>query len=532
VLRIHVESYKKSIEQYLDCEVRYWLKENVPGDLKKYVKNPHSIGINKTTGKSEIFVPVIEKKQTWVFSYRFKPDQKISTQLLSHLENSSRAFVALLSNESYQQTELYYRKTAELLAQELEKSVILLDNQGGLIFENDLSKDNDLLHRFNNYVAQTGDSKIDNSLEYSFIIDDSNPILIYLTNIHFSNSYIGKLIKGELLSSLATKKKSIPFSLSNISFNGIIGKHPELIQNINIAKKVAITDSTVLLRGESGTGKELFAYAIHEISHRRRGPFVAINCAAIPENLLESELFGYEPGAFTGASKKGKIGKIEAAHMGTILLDEIGDMSPSLQAKLLRLLQNMQFERVGGTKSITVDVRFISATHRDLEDLIRQGLFRRDLFYRINVIPIYIPPLRERGDDIELLLNHFIKKYAVLSKTGYKTFSYDALQCIKSALWTGNIRELENVVEYCMTVSSSEKIILEDLPLNILKPVKIESSSYEHTDTQRPNRKISKAELAQLLIKFGYTTEAKKELAKHVGISLATLYRWLKNYQL
>jgi two-component system, NtrC family, response regulator HydG len=227
--------------------------------------------------------------------------------------------------------------------------------------------------------------------------------------------------------------------------------------------RVAPTDSTVLVTGESGTGKELVAYAIHSNSSRAERPFVAINCAAITETLLESELFGYEKGAFTGAVALKK-GRLEMAEGGSVFLDEIGELSPALQAKLLRVLQDKAFERVGGTRRIAVDFRLIAATNRNLEEAITQGAFRRDLYYRLNVVALTIPPLRERPDDIPLLAQYFIRRHAGKIKRRVTGFTPAALACLSKYEWPGNVRELENAIERAVVLGSTDQILAEDLP--------------------------------------------------------------------
>ena len=230
--------------------------------------------------------------------------------------------------------------------------------------------------------------------------------------------------------------------------------------------KVAPTDATVLIMGESGVGKEVAARMIHALSRRKEGPFVAVNCAAIPDELIESELFGHEKGAFTGATTPKK-GKFDLAHRGTIFLDEIGDMSLSAQAKVLRVLQERRFERVGGTKTIEVDVRVIAATNKDLQEEIRQGRFREDLFFRLNVVPIVIPPLRERVEDIPLLADEFLSELARHSGLGKKRLTPEALEALKRYAWPGNVRELRNVIERLVIMAHGEEIRLEHLPSEI-----------------------------------------------------------------
>ncbi len=252
-------------------------------------------------------------------------------------------------------------------------------------------------------------------------------------------------------------------------FENIIGDSPQMQKIYRIVEKVADTDSTVLILGESGTGKELIAKAIHYNSPRRNRPFVPINCGAIPEELLESELFGHEKGAFTSAIKE-RAGRFELANGGTIFLDEIGDMSPKLQVKLLRVLQEHRFERIGGTKTIKVDIRVIAATHQDLEKAVEEGKFREDLFYRLNVIPIKIPPLRERGTDIDLLVTYFMKTYSKRKGMQPKKIAPETMECLRRFHWPGNVRELENVIERLLILTDSEEIRPEHLPEHILRP--------------------------------------------------------------
>jgi DNA-binding NtrC family response regulator len=232
---------------------------------------------------------------------------------------------------------------------------------------------------------------------------------------------------------------------------------------MELVRTVAKSEATALVRGESGTGKELIANAIHACSNRAQEPFVKVNCAAIPENLLEDELFGHEKGAFTDAQRERK-GKFELAHGGTIFLDEIGDMPAALQVKILRVLQERQFERIGGTRTFHVDVRLIAATNRDLEALIREGEFRQDLYYRLNVIPIVLPPLRERGDDVLNLAAHFLGRFNLKNNKNFRGFSDEAQQILSRYAWPGNVRELENAIERAVVLGQGDEIRPEHLP--------------------------------------------------------------------
>lgn len=243
---------------------------------------------------------------------------------------------------------------------------------------------------------------------------------------------------------------------------GIVAGSPSMLSVLETVKKVAPTNATVMIYGESGTGKELIARAIHQLSDRAQRPFVSVSAGALPETLLESELFGYEKGAFTGAMQA-KPGRFELANGGTIFLDEIGDISPAVQVKLLRVLQERVFERLGGTRSIEVDVRVVAATNRDLQELIAAGAFREDLYYRLNVVPITLPPLRERPEDIPRLIAHFLEKIGA----GKKRIAPEAMRALVDYKWPGNVRELENTVERIVILSHGDEIGLEDLPAEI-----------------------------------------------------------------
>lgn len=310
---------------------------------------------------------------------------------------------------------------------------------------------------------------------------------------------------------------------SKYTFDDILGNSEELKGCINLAEKSARSNTTVLILGESGTGKELFAHAIHSSSMRRENPFIKVNCAAIPETLLESEFFGYAKGAFTGASKS-KIGKFELAHSGTIFLDEIGDMNLILQGKLLRVLQEMEFERVGGNQTIKVDVRVIAATNRNLRELIRLGKFREDLFYRLNVVEITIPPLRVRKDDLPVLLDNLIVK--LNRKLGKKVrgVSKEAEEMLDNFDWPGNVRELENVIERVMITMDEEIITKKNLSQHINQfKISHDRDIELITIDQMEEMLIRKA-----VAKYGNTVEGKRRASQALNISLATLYNKLK----
>ncbi|NLY77876.1 MAG: sigma 54-interacting transcriptional regulator [Tissierellia bacterium] len=318
-----------------------------------------------------------------------------------------------------------------------------------------------------------------------------------------------------------------------VSFEQIIGDSPKIAEVKDIARKVASSKSAVLLTGESGTGKELFARAIHDASNRSHMPFVAINCASIPDNLLESELFGYEGGAFTGASKQGQMGKLELANGGTLFLDEIGDLPLHLQPKLLRVLQDGVFMRLGGKEYISVDFRLIAATNKDLKEMIKSGEFREDLYYRLNVIPIHIPPLRERIEDIDKLSEYLLEKYCYMLGISKKYFSDDVKRAFYRYRWPGNVRELENVVEYLVNIVKGDEIRFEYLPSNIRDSVK-DYSTKVHSPCNLKDLldKYERDILESYLKTYGNSTEDKEKIASVLGINLSTLYRKLNKYNL
>ena len=252
-----------------------------------------------------------------------------------------------------------------------------------------------------------------------------------------------------------------------LNLSGMVGQSPRLGEVLRVLAKVAPTDSTVLVTGESGTGKELLVRALHANSRRIGKPFVPVNCGAIPKELLESELFGHEKGAFTSAVRT-RQGRFELAEGGTIFLDEIGEMDLSLQVKILRALQEKEFERVGGDKTLKADVRIVAATNRDLEVEVQAGRFREDLYYRLNVIPLHLPPLRERGEDILLLADHFLRRFCRQKSRPTLTISSTARDMILAYPWPGNVRELENIMERLSILCEGDEIVVEDLPRKIL----------------------------------------------------------------
>ncbi len=315
-------------------------------------------------------------------------------------------------------------------------------------------------------------------------------------------------------------------TVMDYTFEDIIGESTAINSVKEQALKVAGGNSTVLITGESGTGKEIFARAIHQASSRNEGPFISVNCGAIPETLLESELFGYEGGAFTGARKEGKAGKFELASDGTIFLDEIGEMPLHLQVKLLHVLQNREVERVGGSKRIPVDVRIIAASNRDLEQMMQHGNFRKDLYFRLSVIPLHIPPLKERREDIPALVERCLAKYAPMLNKVFAGVEQEAMDCLLCYSWPGNVRELENAVEYAVNMAAGDLINLSSLPPRIKENSQDQVIKADAPLKERV-REYEKMILQTYLNRYGASLEGKNDIAEKLEISRATLYRKL-----
>lgn len=314
----------------------------------------------------------------------------------------------------------------------------------------------------------------------------------------------------------------------------LVGKSAAMEEVRDRIRLAAESDSTILIVGETGTGKELVAEEIHERSRRSRGPMVKLNCAALPETLLESELFGHAKGAFTGAAKD-KPGRFEMAHRGTLMLDEIGDLSPLMQVKLLRVVQHREFERLGENQTRRADVRIITATHRDLHGLVEAGRFRADLFYRLNVFPIHLPPLRERGTDILLLAQHFMEIFNRQTGKTIQALSADVRRILMDFCWPGNVRELENAIEHAFVTCTGTEIGLFDLPVEIrlthLREQLCRKSDPKESALLEPiSRKSSvepptREELERLLTEC---RQNRAEAARRLGVDRTTIWRWMK----
>jgi len=346
-------------------------------------------------------------------------------------------------------------------------------------------------------------------------------------HIHFLDS-VSRIAAVSLenilaLDALRSENRQLKAKLS--ATGKLIGESREIRQVEKFIAQVAQSDSTVLIRGESGTGKEVVARAIHQNSPRRDRPFIAINCGAIPETLFESELFGYEKGAFTGALGVKK-GKLEAAEDGTLFLDEIGELPPPMQAKLLRVLQQKEIERIGGTRSIPFKARVLAATNKNLEQAIKSGEFRQDLYYRLNVVSVRVPPLREHRDDIPLLALYFAAKYAEKSKRPFKGISREARLLLTRYSWPGNVRELENAIEHAIVLGLTEEILPEDLPIGIIEEQSAELSEEKY------HRVINDAKRDLIRSSLGEAKGNFPEAARLLGIHPKYLHRLVRNLNL
>lgn len=318
-------------------------------------------------------------------------------------------------------------------------------------------------------------------------------------------------------------------NLSKGSFDKVLGKSYKLEKAKDIAKQVAKTTSSIFIFGESGTGKEVFARAIHEYSEKK-GQFIPVNCSAIPQELFESEFFGYESGAFTGASKKGKMGIFELAKDGTVFLDEIGDLPMSMQAKLLRVLQEKEVQRIGGEKITKINSRIISATNKDLSELVKKGEFREDLYYRLNVVEIDLPPLRERKEDIEILIHSFLNEICEQNGKPLLSISKEAMEVLQRYKWKGNIRELKNTIETIVVLSKDTTIYIDDIPHYILKS--LESIIDEDDNDLNITRATQKLEIKIIKKSLEITKGNKAKAAKLLSIPRATLYYKMDQYNI
>ena len=430
-------------------------------------------------------------------------------------------------------------KFLKTIIDSVSEGIIAVDASGNISFVNNVVEQLFRLRR-ESLIGQPVTSYFPNSLlpetiqnrkrftdkEIEVSVSGSKKKLICSTApIFIENQIVGAVKTCRDIKELSKVAGTIFQGHERITFEDIQGRSKPMHKVIERADVAASGNSTILLRGDSGTGKELFARAIHQASPFHDGPFQAINCSAIPETLLESELFGYEEGAFTGAKKDGKPGKFELADGGTLFLDEIGDMPLPLQAKLLRVLESNTLERIGGNKKYSFNVRIVAATNRNLEEMIEHGQFRSDLYYRLNVIPLYIPSLRERKEDILYLAEFFLNKYSNLLQKQITGLDYAVKDILLRYRWPGNVRELENVIEYAVNFEQSKLITMQSLPQWIIQNC---SGGNKKTTLKKKTADLENETIRKMIAEMGDSVETKKKIAAKLGISLTTLYRKLK----
>ena len=495
---------------------------------------------------AEVCCPIIceEKSYGVIGLIAFTKEQaEIINSNKENLLNFLGKMADLISNKLKAQIRTYEleleKKKLEILIDSMDKAILSINKYGKIekynskfieIFKLDNNIYNKDISEILSFTKHTKDNYENKT--YSFYYKKGN---YTLNGVYSINKIILKNeLKGYVIDFIDKKNAIKNYNKINkdcrITLDSIIGESNVIKATKREALIAAKSTSTVLITGESGTGKELFARAIHTHSDRCDNPFIAVNCAAIPDNLLESELFGYEEGAFTGAKKGGKLGKFELANRGTIFLDEIGDMSLNLQAKLLRVLQEKELNKIGSKSNISIDVRIVAATNKDLESMVSKGTFREDLYYRLNVIPISLPSLRERKDDIPLLINYMIKEYSIKLNKHVTGIDEDVLSLLINHRWPGNIRELQNIIEYSVNMSSNS-IITMDIILNRIKNIEYIEVTKSNEDI-RTLDELEKKEIIKAINKYKDYKKDKELIAKALGISRATLYRKIEKYKI
>jgi DNA-binding NtrC family response regulator len=372
------------------------------------------------------------------------------------------------------------------------------------------------------------------SLEVSLEAIEAGAYDFVLKPLHFPQLLIS-VQRALFLNQVQTENTTLKSLFSEQDFlglKGIIGRSPGFKQAMELAKRVSSSQANIIISGESGSGKEVVARAVHELGERKNQPFIAINCSAIPENLLESELFGYAKGAFTGAMGS-KVGLFEEANNGTLFLDEIGDLALPLQAKLLRVLQERKIKRIGENQTRDITARIICATHKNLKKEVEAGKFREDLYFRLNVIPIYMPPLRDRKEDILPLSEYFLKKFSIMNNVALKGFTKDAIKKLEGLPWQGNVRELENAIERAVVLATSEFIEADDLPSNDHNGSESKSEAGAGNALFTINSLMTLEDVCKKYIEFIFKRNnfAKEQTAKELDIDRKTLYRKLKEIE-
>lgn len=419
----------------------------------------------------------------------------------------------------------------EEIANKISDGIIILNSNNKVIYANNYVRKslNIGSNEIDKIIVNIGNESDENNIRINFNGIDYNGIGEVLGIDSKSYNYKSIIILNKICNKNKRSNELKNNVWGEIPLESIIGESEAMKSVKRKIVKIANSTSSVLITGESGTGKEVIARAIHSESNRRDKPFIAINCAAIPEQLLESELFGYAKGAFSGASNSGRVGKFELANGGVIFLDEIGDMPLALQVKLLRVLQERKFSKIGSNKMINLDIRVISATNKNIKEMIKEKTFREDLYYRINVIPIELPSLSERKEDIEPLVLNFIDKYCNNYNLPNISIDKKVIEKLKSYPWEGNIRELQNAVEFMINLVGEDNLITTDiLPEYIVEyynSKKVDPLKNIMEDDFITLEELEKKYINFALSKYGRDTKGKSKAAKKLGIGLATLYR-------
>lgn len=443
-----------------------------------------------------------------------------TNQYMKLLINTSNIISTLLINEEIKKNEKIMDKIVEKVIDNSTENIVVTNNKGNIMYCNPVVQDwFSFCDLYKKSIHQLFPRNIAN-----WLLDKSPTTKKYVIDKNFSGtlSSIPIAVDEKIVAHIIKMEKSSKTEMAKskkLHTNFIITSDKKMLNLKEKIIKIANSPSSVLITGETGTGKELFAKAIHYSSNRKDNPFIPINCANIPENLFESELFGYEEGAFTGAKKGGKLGLFEMANGGTLLLDEIGELPLYLQAKLLRVLQDNAIQRLGSLQFIPIDVRIIASTNKNLEEMINENSFREDLYYRLNVIPLKIPPLRERSGDVEILTHYFIEKYSKKLNKNIYSITPEAIAQLTDYHWPGNVRELENAIEYSINMEESKIIQLENLP------EKLQNINNSSTNSLA---KLESKLIVETIDKYGWDVKGKENAAKELGISLRTLYRKLE----
>ena len=496
--------------------------------------------------KNEMVLGVV----TIIIAYSSNNEKYIFTKskVMGLLETITELIISKVQAKEYIKRIEIIEQQFEVLYSNMQDGVIVIDNRNRIVkynykIEEYLKVKNTTLRGIliSEIFPNIDSSLISNVEGESHIIELENKtsgfagtglIIPLLSNNTYNGAKVNLLTNFRIDTSIY---RSINSS-DDIIFDDIIGESTAIREAVNLAKKVAPYETNIVLYGESGTGKELFARSIHNYSHSTRDPFVTVNCAAIPETLIESELWGYEEGAFTGANKKGKPGKFEIANGGTIFLDEISEMPLFLQPKILRIIQEKKLVRLGGIKTVNLDVRIIAATNRYLEELVDNGYFRKDLYYRINVLKITLPPLRDRKGDVRILVDHFLDYYS--NKTGMPklTLEPEAVSELDAYYWNGNIRELQNFIEALYCISDKKIISIDVVKTRLQSTIHKQKQKLTQLNVTDNNAdieisaisKLIKDEIIKALNLYDNSTSGKAKAAAALGISPATLYRKIK----